>query len=178
MVKVTPVDPERLARRMAATRAAYAANNERKDRVFGTAFEDVWWEQPTARKIKRVSTGDIFQPYDYNGGYPSFFTLKHGNQRLKAEYKTLYVDAHPYEPIVVIGPVLVYKKPTRRWSADELHLIASFFQTRHEINRKLNIARLRSTGHPQMADAMEKGPVSRVSVVFDDQGLISSSSRP
>ena len=37
-VKVPPIVPEQLARKMAETRAAYDANMGGKDRVFGSAF--------------------------------------------------------------------------------------------------------------------------------------------
>jgi len=170
---VNKIDPERLAKAMAETRAAYAANKDRKDRVFGTAFDDVWWEQPLARKIKRISTGDIFMSVDYNGGYLSYFALKHGDQALKGEYKTLYVNAYPYEPIIVVGPALIYRGPSRRWTEEELHLIASFFQTRAELMRKRNIDFEREHGFQDMAEAKERSPMPRMSVVYDET-LISS----
>ena len=175
-VKTEFVDPERLARDMAATNMAYAANKERKERVFGTALEDVWWQAPSAKMIRRISTGDVFQTYDYNGGYPSFFVLKHGGESLRGEYKTLSVDAHPYEPIVLIGPPRVYGQPDRPWTAEELKLIASFFQTRKVEMRKANIASMRVNGHGDMANAQERAPMPKVSVVVDTHGLISKSS--
>jgi len=175
--KVTTVDPQRRAQEMAATEAAYAANKDRKDRVFGTAFEDIWWQRPAANRIKRISTGDAFLAYDYNGGYPSFFILKHGDQSLRGEFKRLYVDAYPYEPIVLISPAQVHHQADRAWTAGELNLIASFFQTQAVEMRRDTIASMRESGHGDMANAKERLPMPKVSVVVDTQGLISTSSR-
>jgi len=175
-VKMPPIDRERQARVMAATRTAYAASKDRKDRFFGTAFEDVWWEQPLAGNIKRISTGDMFRSYDYNGGDPSYFMLRHGDQLLTSQYKRLYVDEHPYESIIVVGPARNYGQPARRWTADELRLIASFFLTRTEVIRKRDIASEREHGFHETADAHEQRPMMKLSVVFDDQGLIASPS--
>ena len=174
MVKVSPIDPQRLAREIVATRAAYDANKDRKDRVFGTTFEDVWWERPAVRTIKRISTGDVFRSVDYNGGYPSYFTLTRGDRRLRAEYRMLYIDGHMREPIVLIGPAHPDRQPERPWTADEVQLIASFFQTRQVELRRDDVARMRSNGHAEMADAHEGGPSFRVSVLVDTQDLIST----
>jgi hypothetical protein len=177
-VKIPATNPELLARRRAAMHAAYSENGVSEGRIFGTRFEDVWWEQPLANKIKRISTGDIFESADYNGGYPSYFILKHGDQLLRGEYKKLYVDEHRYEPIVMVGPARNYGREDparrdRRWTADELHLIASFFQTHAEIMRESNIASAREHGFHETAVAIERMPKMKVSVVFDEQGLIS-----
>jgi hypothetical protein len=178
-VKIPPRDLEREARARAATRAAYAANKDRSDRIFGTAFEDVWWEQPLAETIKRTSSGDMFRSVRYNGGYPLYFVLVHGGQALTGEFRQLYVEERQYEPIILIGIARNYGrpdpgKPDRPWTTEELRLIASFFQTNIEINRKRNIEFEREHGFHEMADVNERRPKTRVSIVFDDRGLISS----
>jgi hypothetical protein len=122
----------------------------------------------------RISTGDVFQSYEYNGGHPSFFTLRHGGQALKGEYRKLQLDSHRYEPIVLIGPALVYRQPSRPWTTEELKLIAAFFQTQSVEMRKDDIASMRENGHRDMADGFERAPMRRWSVVLDTQNLIAT----
>ena len=150
---------------------AYAANKDRADRIFGQTFEDVWWQRPSASTMKRISTGDVFNYAAYNGGYSSYFGLLHGGQLLQGDVKVLAVNAHSSEPIYVVGPALVQigasRGTKRSWTDEELHLIASFFQTASQIMHVDDIASLRANGHHEMADANERLPMQKVSIVVD-----------
>jgi hypothetical protein len=174
----TRIDPEETERRTAIRQAAYNAYKDRKDRIFGEAFDDVNWDGPPIRVMRRRSTGDFFRYVGWNGGYPSFFTLTHNRVSLRADVRILGSEAYPTEPIYVIGPTAVKTGPlqwTRRdWTSSELRVIASFFQTRSQEGRTDNIRSMRANGHHDMADARERSPINRTSVVFENDVPISS----
>jgi hypothetical protein len=158
---------------MAAIAAAYEASKDRKDRVFGKVFEDVWFRPPVVRDLKRLSTGDFFSYSNYNGGYPPSFDLNRGDLRLRADFLLLCVKAYWSEPIMLVGPARGKGHPERPWTADELHLIASFRQTAHEEQDKLDVASSRANGHFENAASIQRRPF-RYSVVFDSEGRLPS----
>jgi hypothetical protein len=99
--------------------------------------------------------------------------LKHGDQIIRADYRTLALDAHRDEPIVLVGQKRAYKQAPLPWTTEELKLVASFFQTLRVERRRDDVARLRSTGYVEQAEALERLQAPRVSVVVDEDGLIS-----